>query len=74
MNGGKHFTRLDSIRGIAILWVMALHITGACIRYKFDEWPLARICHLGRLGVPMFFVLSGFLIHFTSSRRRDILH
>jgi peptidoglycan/LPS O-acetylase OafA/YrhL len=79
-----YFDRLDAVRGAAILWVFAFHFCGACWGWElaswadgWDGWPFwlalpgqaaARLFSMGRLGVPMFFVLSGFLIHYTFSR------
>lgn len=72
--------RLDTIRGVAIAWVMALHICGACWGWDYRHWSdglslagqtLVKVFSLGRLGVPMFFVLSGFLIHYTFQRSND---
>jgi len=55
------FFILDSLRGIAALWVFTFH-------YKFSDgcreiWPnLHAVFKMGYLGVPMFFVISGFCI------------
>jgi peptidoglycan/LPS O-acetylase OafA/YrhL len=59
---GRHLPTLDAVRGIAVLMIMAFHFT-----IMFGEsTPLSRaITHvaiLGRCGVDLFFVLSGFLI------------
>jgi peptidoglycan/LPS O-acetylase OafA/YrhL len=57
-----HYPVLDSLRGVAVLWVLWHHT------FQFfdivNETPiwLARIAELGFLGVDVFFVLSGFLI------------
>ena len=61
----RHMPSLDSIRGFAILMVLLFHGYGG-----FDWTPLGSfwgpLCHAavgyGRLGVQLFFVLSGFLI------------
>lgn len=52
---------LDTLRGIAILWVMVCHAT---LIYPTEPiGVLARqIARLGWVGVDLFFVLSGFLI------------
>lgn len=55
------YTLLEPLRGIAALWVFAFH-------FHFSEaWQLAfptvyAISRIGDLGVPMFFVISGFCI------------
>jgi peptidoglycan/LPS O-acetylase OafA/YrhL len=59
---------------------MAYHICGACWGWNCAKWTeglslpsqaIVRSFSLGGLGVPMFFVLSGFLIHYTFSRSAD---
>jgi peptidoglycan/LPS O-acetylase OafA/YrhL len=45
---------LDTLRAIAILWVMAYHLEGLV--------DLPAFAHYGWMGVDLFFVLSGFLI------------
>ena len=64
-SSGRHWDYLDGLRGMAILMVVgchAFHYTAPNIRYA--GWP--RLAHAflgaGNLGVPVFFVLSGFLI------------
>jgi peptidoglycan/LPS O-acetylase OafA/YrhL len=57
----KRFALLDPLRGVAALWVFAFHLQRA------DSWtpllgPFIRLFTLGHLGVPMFFVLSGYCI------------
>jgi peptidoglycan/LPS O-acetylase OafA/YrhL len=79
-----YFDRLDAVRGTAILWVFVFHLCGACWGWNvrdwqagWEQWPqwlawppqvMALVLGMGRLGVPMFFVLSGFLIHYTFCR------
>jgi peptidoglycan/LPS O-acetylase OafA/YrhL len=83
----NYFNRLDAIRGLAILWVLAYHISGASWGWDVGRWQAAasqwptwlaipgqlaaRLLGMGGLGVPIFFVLSGFLIHYTYSRSTD---
>lgn len=55
---------LDGLRGIAVLMVLAWHYLGALINPSIAPWAkaTARTLILGRTGVDLFFVLSGFLI------------
>jgi peptidoglycan/LPS O-acetylase OafA/YrhL len=55
-----HFVALDSIRGVAAVLVMLLHMTA--VGYIYDI-PIVR--HAAQ-GVPLFFVLSGFVISHAS--------
>jgi peptidoglycan/LPS O-acetylase OafA/YrhL len=60
--GAPHVPLLDGVRGVAILLVLAHHLTvldGAAA--GFDGW-FARTLGLGWCGVDLFFVLSGYLI------------
>ena len=52
------------MRGIAVLMVVAWHYLGATIdpRLGLWAWGMSRTLILGRTGVDLFFVLSGFLI------------
>ncbi|MFN2446228.1 MAG: acyltransferase family protein [Vicinamibacterales bacterium] len=52
---------LDGVRGIAILLVLAHHLTIVRPATAFDNAILAAL-HTGWAGVDLFFVLSGFLI------------
>lgn len=55
---------LDGLRGIAVFMVMAWHFIGAIIDTSLGWWAslLRDITILGRTGVDLFFILSGFLI------------
>jgi len=60
-----HMPELDSVRGVAILMVLFYH--GFYWGIDFSRFPplqrnLLQVMGLGRLGVNLFFVLSGFLI------------
>jgi peptidoglycan/LPS O-acetylase OafA/YrhL len=54
----KRLEFIDALRGIAALGVLVAHFSG---RMVLPEWA-AFGAHLGTLGVPLFFVLSGFVI------------
>jgi peptidoglycan/LPS O-acetylase OafA/YrhL len=68
---GKHFEVLDGIRGVAILMVVFYH----AMYVNPDSGPIAqavfKLFQTGRVGVPVFFVLSGFLISFPFFRQRE---
>jgi peptidoglycan/LPS O-acetylase OafA/YrhL len=67
---GKHFDVLDGLRGVAILMVVAYHGfytnpgAGALMRL------IGGVFGTGWMGVPIFFVLSGFLISYPFFRGR----
>jgi peptidoglycan/LPS O-acetylase OafA/YrhL len=69
---GKHFDVLDGIRGVAILMVVAYHTfytnpgSGALMR------TIGGALGTGWMGVPIFFVLSGFLISYPFFRERTV--
>jgi peptidoglycan/LPS O-acetylase OafA/YrhL len=58
---GPRFHGLDTLRGLAILAVMAFHFWGYGGENALPAWfePIARC---GWMGVDLFFVLSGYLI------------
>jgi peptidoglycan/LPS O-acetylase OafA/YrhL len=60
---GRHLTALDGLRGLAVVFILAMHI------FQAEAEPasgLARVLYkttrVGQTGVDLFFVLSGFLI------------
>ena len=55
--GNTPYRTLDAWRGVAALWVVLLHV-----RLPNTPGPLAAISAGGHLGVPMFFVISGYCI------------
>lgn len=64
----KHHTRLEQIdvlRGIAALAVVVCHYSMYCQRY-FHDFPFN--FEIGRYGVQLFFVISGFFIFLTVER------
>ena len=56
-----HSPALDGLRGIAILLVLAHHLTLVQPTTAFEASALA-LLHTGWAGVDLFLVLSGFLI------------
>jgi len=60
-----HMPELDSVRGVAVLMVMFYHAYYWGMdfsRFPRIEGRLLQLTWVGRLGVDLFFVLSGFLI------------
>src|SRR5262249_14959626 len=60
-----HMPELDSVRGLAILMVLVYHGLYWAIRlerFPYLERAVLTAAWTGRLGVNLFFVLSGFLI------------
>ena len=56
-----HSPALDGLRGLAILLVLALHLTIIKPVTAVDQ-AITSVLHAGWMGVDLFFVLSGFLI------------
>jgi peptidoglycan/LPS O-acetylase OafA/YrhL len=61
-----HFYFVDALRGIAVLWVILFH---APLDGRLDvltsilpNWVVTVVFDWGGFGVPIFFVLSGFVI------------
>ena len=61
-----HFRFVDALRGIAAFWVVLFHAQeGGHIPHLVEvlpSWLVTVVFKWGRLGVPIFFVLSGFVI------------
>jgi len=58
-----HMPQLDGLRAVAVLGVLIQH---------FMSGPINQVTNLGRLGVILFFVLSGFLITRILLEERDL--
>ncbi len=58
----SHLPALDAVRGIAILMVLGFHFTMLTANDNRLSMMLCKLAVLGRCGVDLFFVLSGFLI------------
>lgn len=55
------YALLTPLRGLAALWVFMFHL-GICETYRSRFPVLAALCGAGHLGVPMFFVISGYCL------------
>ena len=62
----KPYRLLDAWRGVAAVWVVLLHSRGDGLPVTLDQFSL-----LGLLGVPMFFVISGYCIANAAVRSLD---
>ena len=60
----KHFQFLDILRGLAILWVICVHFS--YIGIDTPHW-----FEIGKIGVPMFFMLSCYTLCLSQSQRTE---
>lgn len=58
----EHVAALDGVRGFAVLAVIAFHARMVFRTTGEMPWAVFQVVSQGRLGVTLFFVLSGFLI------------
>ncbi|MBU66453.1 MAG: hypothetical protein CL858_13525 [Cupriavidus sp.] len=63
----ERLTSVDSLRGIAILMVLAVHVSGLVT--PASEW-LSQITRMGPRGVQLFYVVSAFSLFLSFQRRR----
>lgn len=68
---GKRFDFLDGLRGVAILLVVAFHTFYTNPAGGKAMRAIGFLLSSGRFGVPVFFVLSGFLISYPFFRARE---
>lgn len=65
-SAGSRFRCLDAVRGAAILWIVCFHLlndrTAGMIPF------FTALVKLGRLGVPVFFLVSGFALSAAAQR------
>ncbi len=69
MNNTNRFSHIDSLRGIAALLVIWLHVSEVFIHLSPETlaqgttlYDVARSIDVGRIGVVVFFAISGFVI------------
>jgi peptidoglycan/LPS O-acetylase OafA/YrhL len=67
----NHFYFVDALRGIAALWVFFFHASLdehlTMLKNTLPHWFVVFVFDWGYLGVPIFFVISGFVIAHTVS-------
>ena len=68
---GSHFDVLDGLRGVAILLVVAFHALYTNPAQGLVAQLAGYIIAAGWMGVPIFFVLSGFLISYPLFQKRQ---
>lgn len=68
---GSHFDVLDGLRGAAILLVVAYHTLYTNPAHGLLARVAGYIIAAGWMGVPVFFVLSGFLISYPFFKKRQ---
>jgi peptidoglycan/LPS O-acetylase OafA/YrhL len=70
---GRRLAFLDGLRGIAALWVVLFHAAAGHhivhLEAALPDWLHAKLSE-GHFGVPMFFVMSGFVIAYAMHGHR----
>ena len=78
---GKFIPEIDGLRFLAVLSVYIYHLAGDILRHTSPEWHeslnsnwLFSVTQILNVGVPLFFVLSGFILSlpFADARRRGV--
>jgi peptidoglycan/LPS O-acetylase OafA/YrhL len=67
----KHLDVLDGLRGVAILFVVSFHGFYTNPEHGSIARGIGYLLGLGRTGVPIFFVLSGFLISYPFFKNKE---
>lgn len=69
MNNTNRFSHIDALRGIAALLVIWLHVSEVFVHISPETsaqgtalYDMARVVDFGRIGVVIFFAISGFVI------------
>lgn len=68
MTSGRRFTELDGLRGVAVLLVIAFHYTHQFRERWSQPFSSSFDSDIGYMGVHLFFVISGCVIHMTVLR------
>jgi len=63
---GQRYLSLDHWRGFAALWVLVFHAHRG--RPPLEPAWLGEFVSWGWLGVPLFFVISGYIMAYTTTR------
>lgn len=58
----KKFENIQALRAIAVLLVVAFHLTGVEHKYFQGNYVLNNFLDIGNAGVDLFFVISGFVM------------
>lgn len=69
-SGAGRLNNIDALRGLAALAVAISHIYQQFYAEQFGPVPLRILSWAGGWGVGLFFVLSGFCIHFPHAERK----
>lgn len=66
--------KLEAIRGLAAIYVLFYHIYGQCYptaSIMVGDYNILRLLLYGNQAVMIFFILSGFVIHYSFSQAKD---
>lgn len=69
----NHIYSLTSIRGIAALWVVLYHFSGVMTSLLPESSVLNPLIYCGHLAVPLFFILSGYVLSLRYLGKNSIL-